>query len=51
MAKRTKAQKKRVALDMNAKSRILFFEDLISAKDTEVIGRIVTKVLRKLKNN
>ena len=51
MAKRTKTQKRRVALDMNVKSRILFFEGLISANDTEVVGRIVNKALKKLGYN
>ena len=48
MAKRSKAQKKRVALDMGVKARIAFFEQLISAKDVEVINRIVVKALKKL---
>ena len=48
MAKRTKTQKKRVALDMNVKAKVLFFEGLISAADTEAVGRIVNKALKKL---
>ena len=48
MAKRTKTQKKRVALEMNRKAKVLFFEGLISAGDTETVGRIVNKALKKL---
>jgi len=48
MAKRTKTQKKRVALDMGVKARILFFEGLLSAKDVEVVVRLVNKALKKL---
>ena len=48
MAKRTKTQKKRAALDMNVKAKVLFFEGLISAGDTETVGKIVNKAMRKL---
>jgi len=48
MAKRTKTQKKRVALDMNVKAKVLFFEGVISAGDTETVGRIVNKALKKI---
>jgi len=48
MAKRTKTQKKRVVLDLNVKSRILFFEGLISAADTETVNKIANKAMRKL---
>lgn len=49
MVKRTKAQKKRACKDMNTKATILFVQGLISAKDAEVVMRISSKALNKIK--
>jgi len=43
MAKRTKSQKKRLISDVEIKSRALYMEGLINAKDVEAISRICSR--------
>ena len=48
MVKRTKSQKKRLAMEMNNKANMLFMEGLISSTDLEKIALIRKKADRKL---
>lgn len=48
MASRTKTQKKRAALFLQQKARILFMEGLISANDVDAVSRIANKAMKKL---
>lgn len=48
MAKRTKTQKRNVALDLGKKARVLFLEGLLSASDVDTVARLVNKAIRKL---
>jgi hypothetical protein len=48
MPRYTKTQKKRLAHDMFMKSRILFTEGLITAKEFETVQRLAVKVQNKL---
>jgi hypothetical protein len=49
MAKRTKAQKKRLIASVELKSRELFMEGLLSSKDVDAIARICGRAYSKMK--
>ena len=49
MAKRTKAQKKRLISAVALKSRELYMEGLFSVKDVEAIERITNPAFNKMK--
>tara|TARA_R100001463_G_scaffold106967_2_gene161563 strand:- start:841 stop:990 length:150 start_codon:yes stop_codon:yes gene_type:complete len=49
MAKRTKAQKKRLIAAVSLKSAELYLEGLLSVKDVEAIERITNRAFNKIK--
>ena len=49
MAKRTKAQLKRLMKDIRSKSHMLFLHDLLTLNQMEQIRKINVSVLNKLK--
>jgi len=48
LATRTKTQKRNLVRDIRKKSRILFFEDLLTVKDLEALMKITEKAGKKL---